>query len=133
MKRTTEFILGLIGGSIGLLWSTFWLLSGLGNMSTLFTRHGTASDLEIFGFYSALAGAGMILMCAVAIIFSIPAIMNKNNKLAGGLIMAAGILGLIPGFIFFWLIPGTLLIISGAMALRDPLKKENNNPSNMEG
>lgn len=125
MKRTVEFILGMIGAVIGLLWSSYWLVSGFiwaSEYLTLDERFGASLVI--------LCALFVDLLCIASIVFSIPYVMNRFNKLSGGILIATGVVGMIPGLIIFWLIPGGLMIAAGIMALRDLPEKGDETPAN---
>ena len=72
------------------------------------------------GFFITAISVFMILMCAASIVFSIPNILKRNHKLAGGIMLATGIIGMFPGLVIFWLIPGTLLIHRWITGIEEP-------------
>jgi len=105
MNRTAEIILGVVGGIFGILSGIFALIvGGLGSAFDV-----SDADLIIY------LGFGAILLGVLGIIGG--AIVNKNNKMAGGLMLASGILGFI-AVSAFWTIAGILLIVGGILALR---------------
>ena len=104
MNRTTEFVLGLIGGIFGILSGITALLVG-----------------GVFGAFNA-SGSGTIMGGGiVAIIVSIVGIVSgiiakSKAKLGGILMLLSGIIGFISIFVFY-ILPGVLLIIGGIMCL----------------
>ncbi|AJQ62525.1 hypothetical protein BTT_61820 (plasmid) [Bacillus thuringiensis serovar morrisoni str. 4AA1] len=104
MKRTTEFILGLLGGTFGILFSVFALF--IDNMSSTLK---TESINGLFGF-----NLGSIFISAIGII---GCVIVKFKAKIGGILMTTAAIG---GFIcisLFYLLPGTLLLISGLMGI----------------
>jgi hypothetical protein len=107
-KRTTEFVLGLIGGIIGFFGAILALM--FGGIGSAFGADG-ASSISNLGWS--------------AIIFSIlgivgAAIVNSKTKLSGWLMLVSAIGGVI-SISLFYLLPFVLLFIAGLMAL---LKKD---------
>ncbi|MBD1379149.1 DUF4064 domain-containing protein [Metabacillus arenae] len=106
MKRTTEFVLGLIGGIFGLIGAVMAIL--IGAVDEAFT-----GSMEISGL-----GWSAVLFSIVGIIGSI--VVKRKPKLGGTFMTVAGLGGTISIFIFY-ILPGVLLIIGGLMGL---IKKE---------
>ncbi|MFZ8008231.1 DUF4064 domain-containing protein [Bacillus licheniformis] len=104
MKRTTEFVLGLIGGISGFIGAFLALI--VGGLDASFNSSGTS---DIIGL-----GWGAIFLSILGIIASV--IVRKKAKLGGILLIISGIGGLICIFLFY-LLPAILLIISGVMGL----------------
>jgi hypothetical protein len=98
MKRTTEFILGLIGGILGLFGGMIVVF-----VETAFTSLGDTSS------------GWMAVLFSVIIIISAVIVQHKPKLAAIGLIIGA-IGGLINVGLFF-IIPGILTLIAGIMAL----------------
>ncbi|HFR4146696.1 hypothetical protein [Bacillus cereus] len=101
MKRTPEFVLGLIGGILGIIISIILIVVAFNIMEGV--------DYELLAYYS------IILSCLV----------NKvNNKVYGVCMIVIPIVMLFMS-LFFLLIPTILQIISGSFAFRT-LKLESN-------
>lgn len=102
MSRRAEMILGVIGGIFGILFGIFAItVAGIGSIFG-------ASDASLvfnLGFAAVLLGILGIVGGAVT---------NKNKKMAGGLMLATGLLGFI-AISMFWTIPGLLLLIGGIL------------------
>jgi len=102
MKRTTEFVLGLIGGIFGIISGVIALMIG--------------------GLGSALGGASTVGSLGVwAIVLSIlgivgASIVSSKSRL-GGIFMTVAAIGGTICISMFYILPGILLIISGLMAL----------------
>lgn len=119
MNRTAVFILGLAGSVFGILGSLLWVFMG-----TSFWAH---AFIGIDNFYGDDAyGLGIIislfqLACTfpffiVTLIKSLPDNLEKNLSHSSKWFLAVGILTLI--FNLFLFIPSVLLIIAGAMNLK---------------
>lgn len=103
-KRTTEFVLGLLGGIFG-IFSAF-IGMAVGGIGEAFGASGA----------STISGLGW-----VALLFSILAIVGSvvvkhKPKLGGAFMLIAGIGGLISISMFF-ILPFVLLFIAGLMGL----------------
>jgi len=105
MSRTIEMLLGISGGTMGVLVSLFTASIG-GVLGILFVPGSVF--LVIFGVVTILFGV-------IGIIGG--AIVSKNNKAASALMLLSGIGGFITAHVF-WVVPGVLLIGGGALALR---------------
>lgn len=105
-SRTGEMILGIIGGLIGIIAGI--LAISIGGIAGVF---GVDHAPSIIG-----GGFGAILLGIIGIVGG--AIANKNNKYAGYLMLISGIFGFI-AVSAFWIISGLILIIGGALALRE--------------
>ncbi|HDR4766492.1 TPA: DUF4064 domain-containing protein [Bacillus thuringiensis] len=106
MKRTTEFLLGLTGGFFGILFSVFALF--IENMSTTLNSE---SINELFGFNWSW---NAIFLSVIGIV---GCLIVKFKAKTGGILMVIAAIG---GFIcisFFYLLPGTILLISGFMGI----------------
>lgn len=104
MKRTAEFVLGLIGGIIGIISSVIALFVG---------GIGSAFGAEGAGTVTGLGWAATLLSI-LAIVGA--AIVKGKPKLAGIMLIIAGIGGFI-SISMFYIIPGILILIAGIMAL----------------
>jgi len=113
MKRTTEFVLGLIGGIIGLFSAMAVLL--IGGIDAAFSSSGT-SDLGGLGWSA-------MLFSVLGIIGSI--VVKRKAKLGGTFMTIAAIAGII-SVSMFYVIPGILLIIGGLMGLFRKNKSNHN-------
>lgn len=103
-SRTMELILGVIGGFFGLLGGIAAVM--IGSMGQAFNFAGY-SDIMILG----------IVAIIVSITGIIGAVIVKNNrKLGGMLMMLSGIIGFICIFVFY-IIGGFFLVLGGVLAL----------------
>ncbi|BCU82355.1 membrane protein [Polycladomyces abyssicola] len=113
MNRTTEFVLALIGGIFGMLLSlSYVLVGGVGLFSGV-------EEAQQGGIVITVAGILLLIGSIASMVLSAPSQIRKHHKWSGGVTLATGILGFFVTFIL-WLIPGVLLIISGALSLRSP-------------
>lgn len=71
------------------------------------------------GIVITVAGILLLIGSIASMVLSAPSQIRKHHKWSGGVTLATGILGFFVTFIL-WLIPGVLLIISGALSLRSP-------------
>lgn len=111
LKRTVEFIIGLIGGIIGLLLS---LLIVIGSVS--YANSGGSEVIIVTSSIALIIQIGLlVLTCCV----------NKTNNIVYGICMI--VLSIISLFLslFVLTIPVILQIISGALAFRT-LRQESN-------
>lgn len=104
MKRTTEFVLGLIGGIFGLFGSTTALF--IGGLDATFNSTGE-SDIIGLGWLA-------ILFSIVAIVGSV--LVKSKVKLGGWLMIASAVGGVI-SVSFAYMIPAILLLIGGIMGV----------------
>lgn len=104
MKRTTEFVLGLIGGIFGLIGASTALI--IGGLDATFSSSGTS---EIIGL-----GWGAIFLSILGIVGSI---VVKGKAKLGGIFMAVSAIGGVICVSFFYIIPAILLLIGGLMGL----------------
>lgn len=114
MKRTSEFILGLIGGILGVI-GTFIL--SIMSIITVIALYGHV-DYKTLTYYSILLIIQiglLVLACSV----------NKVNNIAYGLCMILLPLVTLVMSVFILFLPVVLQIISGAFAFRT-LKQESN-------
>ncbi|MBG0964139.1 DUF4064 domain-containing protein [Bacillus sp. SRB1LM] len=104
MKRTTEFVLGLIGGIFGILCAFIALFIG-----------GLGSALEADGANTVIGlGWGAVALSVLGIVGSV---MVRSKAKAGGIMMTVAAIG---GFICIsaiYLLPGVLLLIGGLMGI----------------
>lgn len=104
MKRTAEFVLGLLGGIFGILGSTFALFVG---------GIGEAFNAEGAGTVSGLGWAAVLF----SILGIVAAVMVGNRPKASGIMfLVAGIGGII-SISAAYILPGILLIIAGILSL----------------
>lgn len=103
-KRTTEFVLGLIGGIFGIIGGM--LAMGVGGAAAVFgvKSAGTVGNL----------GVSALLFSILGIVGSI--VVKSKGKL-GGLFMTIAAIGGIISISMFYILPGILLIIPGLMGL----------------
>ncbi|PRD06797.1 hypothetical protein CQ058_29135 [Bacillus sp. MYb56] len=116
MKRTVEFVIGLIGGILGLLLSLFIVIGCISYTSSNTSSGGIAEYIIITSSIALIIQIGLlVLACCV----------NKINNIAYGICMIVlSIISLFLGF-FILFLPVVLQIISGAFAFRS-LKQETN-------
>ncbi len=114
MKRTAEFVMGLLGGIFGF----FGGIAGLcvGTVDNAFFAGSSDYDITTLG-WSAL-GAATLGIVATAFVKSKP-------KLGGWLMIISAIWGVISISLFFAL-PGILLFVGGLMAL---IRKDDATPT----
>jgi hypothetical protein len=106
LKRTAEFVTGLIGSVLGsIIMLTVFVLTG----STPATEGNTA----FYGSFIFLAVqiSGVVFSCLVN---------RMNNKSYGTIMIFIGIINLIISLFGFWIlfIPAVLYLVSGGMAFR---------------
>ncbi|MEC3249499.1 DUF4064 domain-containing protein [Bacillus cereus] len=110
MKRTPEFVLGLIGGILGIIISIILIVVAFNIMEGV--------DYELLAYYS-------IILTVQIGLFILLCLVNKvNNKVYGVCMIVIPIVMLFMS-LFFLLIPTILQIISGSFAFRT-LKLESN-------
>jgi Na+/H+ antiporter NhaB len=115
VNRTAEFVLGLIGGILGIGVGLFFIIAGL---------FGSAMETELGGKIEGVEfvfGVGIILplLSLLSTVFSVPSLIRKNHMLSGIINLAVGALGFFLATIL-WIIPGILMIISGGLSMRSP-------------
>lgn len=104
MKRTAEFVLGLIGGIFGILCAFIALF--IGGMGAAFEAEGANTIIGL--------GWGAVGLSVLGIVGSV---MVRSKAKAGGIMMTVAAIG---GFIcisIFFLLPGVLLLIGGLMGI----------------
>ncbi|MGM7432606.1 DUF4064 domain-containing protein [Bacillus pacificus] len=104
MKRTAEFVLGLIGGIFGIICAFIALL--IGGMGAAFEAEGANTIIGL--------GWGAVGLSILGIVGSV---MVRSKAKAGGIMMTIAAIG---GFIcisIFFLLPGVLLLIGGLMGI----------------
>ncbi|AJG73609.1 DUF4064 domain-containing protein (plasmid) [Bacillus thuringiensis] len=104
MKRTAEFVLGLIGGIFGIICAFIALL--IGGMGAAFEAEGANTIIGL--------GWGAVGLSILGIVGSV---MVRSKAKAGGIMMTVAAIG---GFIcisIFFLLPGVLLLIGGLMGI----------------
>ena len=104
MKRTTEFVLGLIGGILGFFGAMFAL--AFGGLDAAFNESGTSQFTGL--------GWSAMLFSILAIVASV--IVKKKAKLGGILLLVSAVGGIISIFVFF-ILPAVLIIIAGCMGV----------------
>ena len=103
-SRTTELVLGIIGGIFGLLGGIAAVIIG-----TFFDAFGATGSSDII-----ITGSIAII---VSIIGIIGAILARNKPKLGGILMiVSGIIGFICIFVFY-ILGGIFLVIGGILAL----------------
>jgi len=103
-KRTTEFVLGLIGGIFGIISGI--MAMGVGGLGAAFDAEGAATVGNL--------GIGAVLLSTLGIVGSI--IVRKKAKL-GGILMTIAAIGGIICISAFYILPGILLAIAGLMGI----------------
>ncbi|WP_346817212.1 DUF4064 domain-containing protein [Bacillus paramobilis] len=104
MKRTAEFVLGLIGGIFGIICAFIALL--IGGMGAAFEAEGANTIIGL--------GWGAVGLSILGIVGSV---MVRNKAKVGGIMMTIAAIG---GFIcisIVYLLPGVLLLIGGLMGI----------------
>ncbi|MDA1657918.1 DUF4064 domain-containing protein [Bacillus cereus group sp. TH150LC] len=104
MKRTTEFVLGLIGGIFGIICAFIALM--IGGMGAAFEADGANTIIGL--------GWGAVGLSTLGIVGSV---MVKSKAKVGGIMMTVAAVG---GFICIsavYLLPGILLLIGGLMGI----------------
>ena len=104
MKRTAEFVLGLIGGIFGII-CAFVALS-IGGMGAAFEADGANTVIGL--------GWGAVALSILGIVGSV---MVRSKAKVGGIMMTVAAIG---GFIcisIIYLLPGVLLLIGGLMGI----------------
>lgn len=104
MKRTVEFVLGLIGGIFGIICGVAAMaIGGLGDAV------GASGSSGVGGL-----GISAIILSVVGIVGA--AIVSDKSKIGGWLMVIAAIGGTI-SISSFYILPGILLLIGGITAL----------------
>ncbi|PED43145.1 DUF4064 domain-containing protein [Bacillus cereus] len=104
MKRTTEFVIGLIGEIFGIIFAFIALL--IGGIGAAFEADGANSIITFSWMAIGLSTLGIVGSVKV-----------KGNAKAGGIMMTIAAIG---GFIcifMFYILPGVLLLIGGLMGI----------------
>ncbi|MCU5549905.1 DUF4064 domain-containing protein [Bacillus cereus] len=104
MKRTAEFVLGLIGGIFGIICAFVALL--IGGMGAAFEADGANTVIGL--------GWGAVALSILGIVGSV---MLRSKAKVGGIMMTVAAIG---GFIcisIIYLLPGVLLLIGGLMGI----------------
>lgn len=104
MKRTTEFVLGLIGGIFGIICAFFALM--IGGIGAAFEADGANS----------IIGLGWAAV-ALSILGIVGSVMVKSKAKAGGIMMLIAAVGGIICISAFYILPGILLLIGGLMGI----------------
>lgn len=102
MKRTTEFVLGLLGGLFGFGGAFFAFFFGAVDHAV--SGSNDISSLSVGAFIASILG----IIGSVWVKF--------NAKVGGAIMLVAGIIGIISIFVFY-LLPGLLLVIAGIMGI----------------
>ena len=119
--RNTATILGIIGGILGMIFSTVIIIAGI---AMQFVGTIIPNDVDIpmnilrllplFGNMAIVRGIGALIFAIVGLIAGIN--VKKRHQLAGVFLLIAAIAGYIFLFVGF-IVPGILLIIGGILAL----------------
>ncbi|PLR99578.1 DUF4064 domain-containing protein [Bacillus sp. T33-2] len=104
MKRTTEFVLGLLGGIFGFIAAILALV--VGGVDAAFSSSGTS---EVIGL-----GWAAILLSIVGIVGSV---FVKFKPKFGGILMLISAIGGVISISMFYMLPGLLLLIAGLMGV----------------
>ncbi|MCW9130858.1 DUF4064 domain-containing protein [Bacillus paramycoides] len=104
MKRTAEFILGLIGGIFGILCAFIALF--IGGLGSVLDAHGANTLIGL--------GWGSVLLSILGICGSV--VVKSRAKLGGAMMTIAAVGGLIC-ISFFYILPAVLLLIGGLMGI----------------
>jgi len=104
-SRTAELVLGVIGGIFGILAAVFVISVG---------GFGEVIGYEEYEFFYCRGGIGLLLGC-ISIIGA--AIVNRNSKVAGGLMLLSAVGGLF-ALGWFWSISFILLLAGSLLAFR---------------
>lgn len=104
MNRTTEFVLGLIGGIFGIISALMALF--IGSAGAAFGASGASSISHL--------GIGALILSILGLVGG--CIVKSKTKL-GGIFMVVGAVGGVICVSAFYILPGILLIIGGLMAL----------------
>ncbi|EIJ79177.1 hypothetical protein PB1_16509 [Bacillus methanolicus PB1] len=104
MKRTTEFVLGLLGGIFGFIGAFMALF--IGGVDAAFSSSGTS---EVIG----LGWAAVIL----SILGIIGSVVVKSKAKFGGILMLISAIGGVISISMFYILPGVLLLIAGLMGI----------------
>lgn len=103
-KRTTEFVLGLIGGIIGFFAALIALF--IGGLGGAFDMEG-ASTISSLGIFA-------IIFSIVGIIGSVTV---RYKQRLGGILMIVSAIGGLVSISFFYVLSFVLLIIAGLMGV----------------
>lgn len=109
MKRTTEFVLGLIGGIFGFGGAFFAIFFGAVDEAV-----NGSSDVSSLGWSALLASI-------VAIIGSI--VVKFKARVGGAMMLISAIWGVISVSLFY-VLPGLLLLIAGLLSFRKPKEEK---------
>lgn len=108
MKRLPEFLLGLIGGLLGICMSFFGFFLAWAFFDDGDSNAGMVVVFLTLGFLL-IQVAGLVVGCLAN---------RMNNKVFGGVMIGIGVLSFIPS-IFFMFIPAGLYIAGGAISFRE--------------
>lgn len=113
MKRTSEFVLGLIGGIFGFVGSFTALL--IGSVDAAFSATETSS----------ITGLGWLAMLFSTIAIVGCVMVKSKPKLGGAFMLVAAVGGTI-SISMFYVIPAILLVVAGLMGLirKEKVSKE---------
>lgn len=104
MKRTTEFVLGLLGGIFGIISALMALF--IGGIDATFNSSGTS---DIIGL-----GWAAVFLSVLGIVGSV--VVKGKAKLGGWFMVIAAVGGIIC-ISMFYILPGILLLIGGLMGV----------------
>ena len=110
-KRTTEFVLGLLGGIFG--FGVSFIALAVGGIGKAFGASG-ASTISSLGWFALLFSILAIVGCVVV----------KHKSKMGGIFMLIATIGGLICVSFFFILPFVLLLIAGLMGIS---RKDKNN------
>lgn len=105
MKRTTEFVLGLIGGIFGFGGAFFAIFFGAVDQAV-----NGSSEVSSLG-YSALFASVFAIIGSIVVKF--------KAKVGGAMMLISAVWGVISVSLFY-VLPGLLLLIAGLLSFRKP-------------
>lgn len=110
MKRTTEFVLGLVGGIFGVLFAFGALF--IGGLGAAFDAEGANS----------IIGSAWVAV-ALSILGIVGSVVVRSKAKAGGIMMTVAAAGGLICISAFYILPGILLLISGLTGILRKDKK----------
>lgn len=119
MKRTTEFVLGLIGGIFGAGAGLLLVAGGIFGQAYMDMMDEAESVAMVDSTWITISGGLLLLLSIAAIIFAVPSLIRKNHVLSGIIQLIAGVGGFFLASLL-WLVPGILMIVSGVLCFRKP-------------
>jgi hypothetical protein len=125
LKYNTEFLLGLIGSTLGILGSVLWLFFGT-SFIAYFATDGNPLDSDYaLAFVISLIQLFLTLpFFIVTLIKALPQHIEKTPVNSGRWLLTIGIISFFLNI--FLLIPSVLLIVSGSMCFKNIKNMSNN-------